>query len=482
MSTTAGRQQETLDPRAKHAIRGAFLGFFVDMFDIYLPIVVLAPAIIYFVAPEMGTLEKSVVSGTIFAATLLGRPIGSIIFGHFADSIGRKRTTIISVSGFGVVTLLIALLPGYQQWGIVAVILLIVLRLVDGIFLGGEYTSANPLAMEYSPKEKRGFYSAVIMSGYPLAFATISAITTILLLFIPAGDINSPYVQWGWRIPFVIGSLLAFTLVVYYVRFVDESEIFEESGGGESPLRQLFTQRENLLSFLQVFVLMTGFWLTLQTVAAILPGLLADPVGLSKTNTTITLVVANVALAGGYIASGVISQRVGRRLFLIAYGLVAAVAGTFLYYLLLSAPPQNLFLVILLTTMVALLVVSCWGITTAYINERFQTGIRASAFGIGYSLAVVLPSLYAYYQAGLAAFMPFQYTVLVLLVIGALLMVAGAVWGPETKDVNFSQEPEEASEEAPRAEEDRGPESSAGGSKPARGAGRYGTEHPSGGS
>src|ERR687895_355565 len=381
MATAASGQQESLDPRAKHAIRGAWFGFFVDMFDIYLPIVVLAPALIYFVPPDLDTTTKAVISGTIFAATLLGRPVGSFIFGHFADSIGRKRTTIISVTGFGVITL--------------------------------------------------------IMSGYPLAFAAISALTTVLLLFIPAGDINSPYVQWGWRIPFVIGSLLAFALVFYYVYLVDESEIFEGSGGGGSPLRQLFTERENLLSFLQVFVLMTGFWLTLQTVAAILPGLLGSQVGLSQTNTTITLVVANVVLVGGYLASGVISQRVGRRPFLIAYGLISAVVGTFLYWLLLSAPPQSLLLVILLTTVITLLVVSCWGITTAYINERFQTGIRASAFGIGYSLAVVLPSLYAYYQAGLAAFMPFEYTVLVLLVVGALLMVVGAGWGPQTKGVGF---------------------------------------------
>ena len=466
MSTAAG-QRETLDPRAKSAIRGAWFGFFVDMFDIYLPIVVLAPALAYFVAPDLDAVTKSVISGSIFAATLLGRPIGSFIFGHFADAIGRRRMTIMSVSGFGVVTLLIALLPGYQQLGIAAVIILIVLRLVDGVFLGGEYTSANPLAMEYSPKEKRGFYSAVIMSGYPLAFATISAITTVLLLFIPAGDINAPYMQWGWRIPFVIGSLLAFALVAYYVRSVEESELFEEGGGAEAPLRQLFTQRENLLSFLQVFVLMSGFWLTLQTVAAILPSLLSSPVGLSKTNTTITLVVSNVVLVGGYIAAGVISQRVGRRPFLIAYGLVAAVVGTFLYYLLLSAPPQNLLLVILLTTIITLLVVSCWGLTTAYINERFQTGIRASAFGIGYSLAVVLPSLYAYYQAGLAAFMPFEYTVLVLLVIGALLMVVGAAWGPETKDVNFSEEQDV--QQAPEA--DRAPETSPGEPRTASGAG-----------
>src|SRR5918911_2315528 len=137
MATAVGGQQEELSPRAKSAIWGAFLGFFVDMFDIYLPIVVLAPAIAYFVAPEIDEVTKSIISGSIFAATLLGRPIGSFIFGHFADAIGRRRMTIMSVSGFGVVTLLIALLPGYQQLGIAAGINPFLLRLVDGGFLGG---------------------------------------------------------------------------------------------------------------------------------------------------------------------------------------------------------------------------------------------------------------------------------------------------------------------------------------------------------
>src|SRR5919199_1587705 len=438
MATAAGEQHEGLDPRAKSAIWGAFIGFFVDMFDIYLPIVVLQPALIYFSPPEISTVEKSLISGSIFAATLIGRPLGSFIFGHFADAIGRRRTAIISVSGFGVATLLMALLPGYRQWGIAAVIIFVVLRLVDGIFLGGEYTAANPLAMEYSPKEKRGFYSAFVMSGYPLAFAAISAITTVLLFLLPAEDINSPYVQWGWRIPFLIGAALAFAFLIYFVRSVRESELFEESGGSEAPLRSLFTG-QNLRNFLQVFVLMSGFWLTLQTIAAILPGLLGDPVGLSKTNQTITLVVANVVLVGGYLAAGLVSQRVGRRPFLSASGLIMAVLGAFFYYLLLSAAPQSLFLVILLTTIIAVLIVSPWGLATAYITERFHTDVRASAFGIGYSLAGVLPSLYSYYQAGLSNFMPFAYTVLVLVVIGALLIVVGAAWGPETKDVDFSE-------------------------------------------
>jgi hypothetical protein len=96
--------------------------------------------------------------------------------------------------------------------------------------------------------------------------------------------------------------------------------------------------------------------------------------------------------------------------------------------------------VILLTTLVAVLIVSPWGLATVYINERFQTSVRASGFGLGYSLAVIIPSFYAFYQSGLQTFVPADYTVLILLVIGALLTIAGAAWGPETKDVDFSAE------------------------------------------
>ena len=441
VTAAGGRRQEELDPRAKNAIRGAFLGFFVDMFDIYLPIVVLAPAIAYFVSPELGATATAVVSGSIFAATLIGRPIGAFIFGHFADAIGRKRSTIIAVSGFGVVTLLMALLPGYEQLGMAVVVIFVLLRFIDGIFLGGEYTSASPLAMEYCPREKRGLYGAVIMTGYPLAYATISLITMFLLFVVPAGGLSSPYVQWGWRIPFLIGALLAFAFVIYFSRSVDESELWEETGGSESPLKNLF-RGENLRN-----------WLTLYTASAILPGVLTDPVGLSSTSLTITLVIANVVLAGAYVAAGVISQRTGRRSFLLVAGLIMAIVGTFVYYLLISAAPQSLFLVILLTTVIVALVIWPWGLATTYINERFHTSVRASGFGLGYSLAVVLPAFYAYYQAGLEKIMPFEYTALPLLVIGAILIIVGAAWGPETRDVDFSEDVQEAGETGGREAE-----------------------------
>jgi MFS family permease len=123
------------------------------MFDIYLPVVALAPALIYFVPEGISASTATLIGGTIFAATLVGRPLGALIFGQFADTIGRKRTTIIAVTGFGVMSVALAVLPGYETWGVFAVILFILIRFVDGIFVGGEYTAASPLAMEYCPQE-----------------------------------------------------------------------------------------------------------------------------------------------------------------------------------------------------------------------------------------------------------------------------------------------------------------------------------------
>lgn len=438
MATVVERgRSEALDPKARKAIWGAFVGFFIDMFDVYLPVVVLAPAIIYFVSPELSASSTAIVTGLIFASTLLGRPLGALIFGRYADTIGRKRTTVISVTGFGTATLLMALMPGYEQWGIFSVAIFILLRFIDGIFIGGEYTSASPLAMEYSPKEKRGFYAGLIQSGFPLAFVAISLLTLFMLSVTPADGLDSPYVQWGWRIPFVIGALLAFAVALYYQFFVDESELFESSGGSESPLKTLFSG-DNLKNFLQVFVLMSGFWLSLNTVSAILPGLLGSEVGLSSTEVTITLVTAFFVLFLGFIGAGALSQRIGRRLLLMLLGGLMTVLGTFLYYILISTSPDSFPLVVLLTTLIVFIVSSNWGMATSYINERFQTGIRASGFGLGYSVAVILPSFYAFYQAGLASIMPFEYTVLPLLVIGGLLILGGAAWGPETKDVDFA--------------------------------------------
>lgn len=440
---SSSRQEEELTPQARRAVWGAFVGFFVDNYDIFLPVIALAPAMAYFIPETLSPGSAAIVAAMIFATTLIGRPLGAIIFGHYADTIGRKKVTVICVLGFGVVTLLIAALPGHQHWGDAVLWVFILLRLIDGIFLGGEYTSANPLAMEYSPKAKRGFYGAIIQSAASLGTAAISLVTLAVLHFLPAGDLHSPYVQWGWRIPFVVGAVMAFALAYYYHTSVEESEVWKKAGKTtrtESPLRALF-RGENLRSFLQVFVVMTGFWLSLNAALAIMPGLLVTRLKITGTHLTFMLVIAYVVLAICYIIGGAVSQRIGRRTYLMTTSALSAVAGSYFYYQLLGAEPGNLPVVGMLATITTVLVVLPGALGTVYINERFQTGVRASGFGLGYSLAIVLPAFYVFYQAGLARFMPFDYTVLVLVVVGAAFIFVGAALGPETKDVDFGPKP-----------------------------------------
>jgi MFS family permease len=457
-STATSRWKPGADPeKTRKAVRGGFFGFFVDMYDIYLPVVVLVPALKYFVSPSMSTSGQSLAAGAIFAATLVGRPVGALIFGHFADRIGRRRTAIVATAGFATVTLLIGLLPGYAALGATSVVLFVALRFIVGCFVGGGYTSANPLVMEYSRKEKRWLNSSIVMVGYPVAYVVIALLTLAVLQIAPSGAADSAYSVWGWRIPFFVGAALAFSFLAWFVRNVPESELFEETGGTDAPLRELMSRRENVMAFLQVFVLMSGFWLTLQTAAAVLPKVLKSQVGLGDTQATFTLVIAYIALCGGYFAAGWLGQKMGRRPFLIAFGLVAGTVGTLVYYLLLANKP-GLGGAIVLSAAIAVLTSSEWALATAYITERFHTSVRASGFAAGYSLAVIAPSFYAFYMKLLGGVMSTEYTVLPLIVIGGLLIAIGAALGPETRDVEFEAEVAEETERVPTGRFVREPE------------------------
>ena len=421
---------------ARNALRGAALGYFVDMFDIYLPVIVIAPALIYFVRAGTDLSTTSLVGGSIFAAALLGRPVGAAIFGHFADTLGRRRATFVAVAGFGVCTLLLGLLPGYQSWGSMAIITFIGLRFVGGIFLGGEYTAANPLAMESAPPGRRGLYSAIINCGFGLAYAACSLITLALLHWLPSATVDSAYVQWGWRIPFFIGAALSFALLGYYRFAVGESELWRGAEHTRSPIRQLFSSG-GARRFGQIFVLMTGIWLASETATAILPIVLRVDTGLTSTTTTAVLTVSFLFLLPVNLTTGVLGQRYGRRRALIVLAVLALTVAMLTYFLLASGHPGNLFVVCLLSAVTVAIIVVPFGILPAYINERFTLGVRSSGYGLAYSLPVILPSFYSFYQLWLGHIMPAKYTALVLLGVGALCALAGAVWGPETKDAQL---------------------------------------------
>lgn len=424
------------DPaKVRAAVRGGVLAYFVDQFDIYLPIVVLAPALTYFESPSVSTGTAALLSSLIFTATLVGRPLGALIFGHFADTVGRKRTTLVAVAGFAATTILIACLPGQETIGAWSIGLLIALRFIDGFFLGGEYTTAVPLAMEWSPKRKRGFYSSVITMSSPGAYVVIAAITLLLLQVMPAAGLHSAYLQWGWRIPFAVGALLAVVLFRYYKRQVQEPPTERAGARHKVPFLRLLTDHPVALA--QVFILMTGTWVATNMEASAMPAQLGTHMLLSSKQVTLTMLVTNAAAAVSYPVFGMLSQRIGRRKFFIGYGIAVLVLGTGAYWLMMTSghgfgAPLGYGIA------VGVFSIGTFGPIAAYLTERFPAGIRSTGYGVGYSLALIAPAFYAFYLRQLSGVVVGYMAPAVLMAIAGVLIFAGGLLGPETRDVDMN--------------------------------------------
>ncbi|SFD95681.1 Predicted arabinose efflux permease, MFS family [Methylobacterium sp. 13MFTsu3.1M2] len=434
---------QSIEEKRKSAIRGAFFSEYIDMFDIYLPVVALAPVMFMFQPKNLSPQMETVLASLVFITTLLGRPIGALIFGLIADKVGRRAASIYSVAGFGVITLLIGLLPGYETLGLASYILLVLLRFLDGIFLGGGYTGAMPLAIEYSKKDKRGFVGGLIIAGFPAAYVSINLITMLMFYLFPLDGPGSPYTVWGWRIPFIVGAALAGLLALYYVHKVSESEVWkkEAAAGAEqaeaSPMAGLFSGKGGR-DLLQVLLLMTGFWTTQNIITIYMPtGLLVKTLHLNGFALTATLMICYTILFFSYIGSGLLGQVIGRRRFFVIVGPLIATVGAYILYTLTVTPEMAFGTRVLLVSLLAVIVTSPWGVIVTYINERFATDVRATGFGIGFSLSVVIPSFYAFYMDWLSALMPLALTPVALLIVGGLIGTVGALIGPETKDVDF---------------------------------------------
>jgi MFS family permease len=424
---------QPLTAEARRTIIAGCIGFAVDFFDIYLPILAMAPVISYFQPKGLSSAATTTIYFFTFAATLLGRPCGAVIFGHWADRIGRRRTTMISIAGFGALTFLIACLPGYEAIGIWSLVLLILLRFVDGVFMGGEYTSNNTLALEMVPKDRRGLVGGILQGAYPIGFFFVSVVTSIML----SATTKEQYYDWGWRVPFVIGAILAFLFLAYY-RIVPESALWEGSEKSSAPLKEVLTgtHRRNLV---QILIMMLGFWFTAQSVIGVMPGVLIQQIHISSKIVTNGLLITSFLQFFAFVGFGLLSQLIGRRAAIVLGGVVMLVGGCGLYAAAIShglgggSPIATTFIACLCY----LLVLSPWGIVTTYLCERFPTAVRASGYGIGYSVAVVIPAFAAFYMLALKAFMPYVYTPLVLLGIGSILVIGGALFGPETRDVEL---------------------------------------------
>lgn len=412
------------------AVRGGLWGNFVDQIDIFLPVIALAPALPMLAGPHANATTAAI----IIMATLVGRPLGAMVFGQVSDRIGRTRTTKVAIAGTAACTLGIALVPDYHTLGASTITAVIALRFIGGVFLAGEYTSAIPLAMEWSTPLRRGLVSGRIMSMAPWAQGTIAFVTLALLAVLGP----HAYGTWGWRFSFGAGAAASGLMLVYYSRRVADAPVFlrrPPEPAQQSRLGDVLVGR-HARAFWQVFGLMTGLWfctnMVVIVVASRLPGL-----GLSALQVSLVMGVASVAQALVMARTGHVSTLVGRRRFFIVGGVTAAVGGPLIWCVLFLRPTTTtsagagvMVLALVAVTLLQVVTVTQYGPVGAYLTERFPTHVRATAYGTAYSLSIVVPALYPFYLPALVErWGPIMPVVLLLALGGVLVAVCGAA-GP----------------------------------------------------
>lgn len=407
-------------PARRRATRGGMLGNYVDQVDIFLPVIALAPVSDRVLGPGSTAAQ----TGLVFVATLLGRPLGAAIFGAVADRRGRTSTTRIAIAGIAATTAAIALVPGHTTLGAATLWAFVALRFLGGIFLGGEYTAAIPLAMEWSRPDRRGGLSGAVMAMSPLANASIAALTLTLVEVLGV----DAYADWAWRVPFAVGALLAAAMLLYYRRGVSDAPAWKRAERRPNPLRDIVIGQWRRQLW-QVFVLMTGLWLFTQMAVPVLTGELRASTALDPATVPFVMLIATLVSAVTMLAAGELSQRTGRRAFFVAFGAAAVLLAPLAHAL--TGASRSLAVVVLGAAALQVVTVTAYGPVGAYLAERFPAQVRSSGYGVGYSLSIVLPALYPFWLPPLQEALGAEVAVRLVLAVAALLLVVGALAGPE---------------------------------------------------
>ena len=237
----------------------------------------------------------------------------------------------------------------------------------------------------------------------------------------------------------LLAEVLLATVAYCYFQ-VPESEVWHASTKSAAPVKDLFSG-DDLRRLAQLFIVMNGAWLTLNSTIGALPGVINTILGANSADVN-TGVMIGAAIAIPLLPLvGVVSQRTGRRPAIVVFGVLSLLPASSLYYLLVSGAYRNPTSMIGLVAGIVALTIPMWAILTPYLAESFRTAIRSCGYGIAYSLAALLPGLYSFYMLGLAKWMPYEFSPVALLALGGFLLIVGALAGPETKHADFRLEP-----------------------------------------
>ena len=412
---------------------GSFLGWSLDGYDIVLMLLVI-PSISQLFFPSKDPVFSILATFASYTVTLIMRPLGSVIFGIYGDKFGRKKSMIITILGFSVATFAVGLLPTYAVVGVFAPILLIMVRLIQGIFAGGEWGSGAVLTIESIPKQKRGLLSGFLQSGFSFGFLLAAISFQIITIAFP-GDM---FGEIGWRILFFTGIIPGF--VALFVRIsMDESPLWikknKESGLERTPLRSIVFGIHKK-EFLLCAAIMTGLVYMYHGSISILPTYLEQFGNFDKRQIALIMIYATASSWVGMILTGWLSQKIGRKKSM----LVFVSASILVSIPLASAILENAYGLVVYVVMFAFVISTASGPIPAYFSERFPTQIRNSAAGFSYNAGLLFGSWSPLIALSLMSYVPKQMIPVALginIVIGAIIVIIPTLLSRETKDVDL---------------------------------------------
>jgi MFS transporter, SHS family, lactate transporter len=393
------------------AVAAATLGWTMDAFDYFVVVLVYV---------DVGTDLHASPTRMAFltTATLLMRPIGAALFGAWADKVGRKKALIVDVSFYSLVGFLCTFAPNYTY--------LLVLRLLYGIGMGGEWGLGASLAMEKVPPGKRGLVSGIVQQGYAIGYM-LAAVAYLLI---------SNFTTWGWRGLFALSVLPG--LVSLFVRSrVTESEVWQETRENavkhKTTFRQIMSKPKVLRRFGYLILLMTAFnWMSHGT-QDIYPTFMKKGLGFAENTALYVAILYNVgALIGGTLM-GALSEKFGRRVIVI----FCAVLG--LPILPLFAASHTLGLVCLGSFLMQFVVQGAWGVIPAHLTELSPAEIRGFYPGVTYQLGNCLAAFNLPIQEHFAATHSYTWALTVTLIPVFVAVAVLAAVGKEARGGELSR-------------------------------------------
>ncbi|MDJ0359650.1 MFS transporter [Rhodococcus sp. H29-C3] len=389
--------------------------------------------------PALGATAGTVASFATFAVAFIARPVGAVVFGHFGDRIGRKKTLISTLLLMGISTFVIGLLPSADTIGLAAPIILVLLRFGQGFAVGGEWAGATLLTAEYAPPKKRGFYAMFPQLGPSAAFILSSA--TFLVTGAVFGDTNAVFLDFGWRIPFLLSAVLV--LIGLYMRLaIEETPVFRANQEAEVrtpdrattlPILEAWhvQKREILLAAGALASLFSLFYMG----TAYLTSYGTKTLGFDRPFVLWTGLVGAVVFGIAIALSATYSDRVGRRRVIMT-SCAAAIPWSLVLFPLLDTGSPVAYVVAMCVTLTIFGI--AYGPTGALLPELFQTRFRYTGAGLGYNLAGVLGGAIPPLLAAPLAAQFGSISIGVMLALLSVLSLACTKALSETKEVSMT--------------------------------------------